>query len=133
MKKNHIYSPGFTMIELLVVATIIIVLTTIGLVSYQSAGVRARNGKRQADMETVRQALVLYRTDAGVYPDPATNGDSAAFVSALGDISEYISNEVADPINDATYNYTYSTTGGVDFQICVNLEPDVVQLCQTNP
>src|SRR3972149_1590727 len=46
---------GFTLIEILVVATIIIVLSTIGMASYQQAGVRARNGKRRADMETVRQ------------------------------------------------------------------------------
>ncbi|MCL4208570.1 hypothetical protein KJZ63_02975, partial [Patescibacteria group bacterium] len=54
---------GFTMIELLVVTTIIIILTSIGLVSYTSANRSARNGKRKADMEMVRQALVLYRTD----------------------------------------------------------------------
>lgn len=62
-KKN-----GFTLIELLVVATIIVVLSAIGLVSFTNAGKSARNSKRKSDLETVRQALVLYKSDNGTYP-----------------------------------------------------------------
>lgn len=62
-KKN-----GFTLIELLVVATIIVVLSAIGLVSFTNAGKSARNSKRKSDLETVRQALVLYKSDTGSYP-----------------------------------------------------------------
>lgn len=59
---------GFTLIELLVVATIIVVLSAIGLVSFTNAGKSARNSKRKSDLETVRQALVLYKSDTGGYP-----------------------------------------------------------------
>jgi prepilin-type N-terminal cleavage/methylation domain-containing protein len=45
---------GFTMIELLVVTTIIIVLSTIGLISFRQTGMNARNGKRKADLENIR-------------------------------------------------------------------------------
>ena len=72
---------GFTLIELLVVATIIIVLTTIGVVSYRNASIRSRDSKRKADLETVRQALVLYRSEAGIYP--SDNGYFAGMVSEL--------------------------------------------------
>lgn len=60
---------GFTIIELLVVATIIAVLVAIGSVSFANAGKSARNSKRKADLETVRQALVLYKSDNAIYPD----------------------------------------------------------------
>lgn len=62
------HKSGFTMIELLVVATIIIVLSAVGLVSYRKAGESSRNAKRKADLEIVRQALVLYKADNGYYP-----------------------------------------------------------------
>ena len=59
---------GFTMIELLVAATILSILAAIGLVSFNSANVRARDGKRKADLEQARSALELYRSDVGYYP-----------------------------------------------------------------
>lgn len=67
-KQQVLQQAGFTMIELLVVATIIIVLTTIGVVSYRNASMNSRNAKRKSDLETVRQALVLYRSEMGSYP-----------------------------------------------------------------
>ncbi|NCS87105.1 MAG: prepilin-type N-terminal cleavage/methylation domain-containing protein, partial [Candidatus Pacebacteria bacterium] len=66
MNKNK--KKGFTLIELLVVATIITILSAIGLVSFVNAGKGARDAKRKADLETVRQALVLRRSDLGNYP-----------------------------------------------------------------
>jgi prepilin-type N-terminal cleavage/methylation domain-containing protein len=76
---------GFTLIELLVVATIIIVLSAIGMISFANAGRSARNAKRQSDLETVRQALVLYKSDEGTYP----TGNYTAIISTLS--SGYIS------------------------------------------
>lgn len=59
---------GFTIIELLVVATIIALLSIIGIVSFSRANIRARDGKRKADLSQVRAALELYRSDFGYYP-----------------------------------------------------------------
>ncbi len=72
MKKNYKKQSGFTLIELLVVSTIIVVLSAIGLVSYSNAGKGARNAKRKSDIETVRQALVLFKSDTGAYPAQTT-------------------------------------------------------------
>jgi len=81
MNDKKINSKGFTLIELLVVATIIVVLSAIGLVSFSNAGKSARNSKRKADLETVRQALVLYKSEnpAG-YPA----GDYNTMIGVLG-------------------------------------------------
>jgi type II secretory pathway pseudopilin PulG len=113
---------GFSLIELLVVATIIIVLMTIGLVSYRQSSRSGRNAKRQSDVETVRQALVLYRNDLDVYPDPvAADGTNAAFVEMLATIVDYISfGSLTDP-RSPTYDYTYSSDGA-DFTLCATLE-----------
>lgn len=121
---------GFTMIELLVVATIIIVLTTIGLVSYSQANQNARNGKRRSDLETVRQALVLYRTDNGTYPD------TTSWATMVTTIEDYLANAtVTDPKNTGSYVYEYETTdGGVTFTVCATLEPDPgTSYCVSSP
>lgn len=127
MQKPKLKLFGFTMIELLVVTTIIIVITSIGLVSYTSANRSARNGKRKADMEMVRQALVLYRTDNGSYPSTST------FTDMLTTVSDYTSaNSVTDPKNEGSYVYSY-TSDGVVFTLTANLEPDGTPYSVNNP
>lgn len=59
---------GFTLIEILVASTIIIVVSAIGLVSYAGAQVGARDATRKQDLENVRTVLLLYRTENGFYP-----------------------------------------------------------------
>ena len=118
---------GFTMIEPLVVTTIIILITAIGLVSYTSVNRNARNAKRKADLETVRQSLVLYRTDNGSYPI------GTAFNTMMGTISDYNSaTTVVDPKNDDIYVYSYSSDG-VNFTLTGYLEPDGTIYAISNP
>jgi len=101
---------GFTLIELLVVTTIIILLTTMGVVSYRRAGETARDGKRKADLETVKQALVLYRADNSGYLSEATY---AEMVKQLAD-DNYLSIPTPfDPQGSVgAPGYTYAPTGG---------------------
>lgn len=110
-------SGGFTMIELLVVVTIIIVITSIGLVSYTTANQSARNAKRKSDLASVKNALVLYRVQNDQYPN--TN----SFTTMLTTIDDYIDNQnISDP---GSGNYTYSSSGGGScFTLQAQLEPD---------
>ena len=57
MKRN-----GFTLMELMIAIAIIAVLSTVGLVIYSKATSKGRDGKRIADLEEVKLALVQYRT-----------------------------------------------------------------------
>jgi general secretion pathway protein G len=121
------YHGGFSLIELLVVATIMIVITTIGLVSYAQSSRNSRNAKRKTDLESVRQALVLYKNDISTYPDPvASDGTNAAFVEILNsasaeNIADYISFDSIEDPKSPTYDYTYSS-GGSTFELCATLE-----------
>lgn len=118
-QKKNAY--GFSLVELLVVATVIIVLTTIGLVSFQNASRNARDAKRKADLETVRQALVLRRADQGNYQTLAgqTAGNYTTVTTALIS-ANYLSNPAPlDPKSDGTYAYTYSSTG-TTFCLCAS-------------
>jgi prepilin-type N-terminal cleavage/methylation domain-containing protein len=62
-KKN-----GFTLVELLVVISIIGLLSSFAVVSLNSARVKARDALRKGEMAQLRTALSLYYDDNGRYP-----------------------------------------------------------------
>jgi prepilin-type N-terminal cleavage/methylation domain-containing protein len=61
-------SQGFTLIELLVVVAIIGILSTFVLSSLDKARSKARDAKRVADLNQVRNALELFYSTYGQYP-----------------------------------------------------------------
>src|ERR1035437_10377472 len=70
--KRFIQAPksgaGFTLVELMVVISIIAILSMIGLTIYTSAQKSARDGKRRADLLTIQTALEQYRVEHGQCP-----------------------------------------------------------------
>jgi len=130
---KHSKNKGFTLIELLVVATIITILSAIGLTSFVNSGKGARDAKRKSDLETVRQALVLYRSDNGAYPTGA--GGAAGYTTVISTLSSgnYISSPTPiDPKNDVTYFYRY-TSNTSTFSLSATLEKDSSTYTLTNP
>jgi prepilin-type N-terminal cleavage/methylation domain-containing protein len=66
---------GFTLIELLVVIAIIGLLSTLAIVSLNTARQKSRNTKRQADIRTLQSAVELFINEYGNPPVvPATWG-----------------------------------------------------------
>lgn len=59
---------GFTLVELLVVISIIALLSIIGVTVFTSATGLARDSQKMKDLESIRQALELYRSDVHNYP-----------------------------------------------------------------
>jgi len=112
IKKN---SPGFTLIEVLVAATIIGLLTMIGVVSYQQAMKKSRDGKRKSDLSALQQAIEIYRSDNASYP--ATVPTSGTWTSTSG--NTYMQNVPQDP--KAGYNYAYQQSGE-RYNLCAYLE-----------
>lgn len=66
--QNLLRRSGFTLIEMLVVITIIGVLSSIGLATFTSAQKKARDARRKNDLTTVAKALEVYFNDQGLYP-----------------------------------------------------------------
>lgn len=59
---------GFTLIELMVVLTIIAALVAFTLTAFEATKKTSRDGRRKADLEQIRSALEMYRADKGYYP-----------------------------------------------------------------
>ena len=110
-KKNHF---GFTLVELLVVITIIALLTLMGMVSYQGATRKGRDGRRTADMEQIRSALEIFRSDSvtNEYPD------------LLGELAPTYIQEL--PVDPKDHLYVYEPvdggTGKRAYNLCAHLE-----------
>lgn len=62
-------SAGFTIVELMVVMTIIVTLATLGLVQYRNSVVRSREAVLREDLFRMRDAIDQYYADKNTYPE----------------------------------------------------------------
>ena len=83
---------AFTLIELLIVVTLIVVLAGIGLSTYATSVLRAKEAVLREDLFRMRDALDQYNADKGTYPQ-----DLAALVS-----DGYMRQIPKDPMTDST-------------------------------
>src|SRR3989339_206613 len=104
MKKGLFMKRGFTLIEILISIAIIAVLTALGIVSYVSINRNARDAKRRGDIEQIRSALELYRSDNGFYPVVGSLGwvDVSELSAVL--VDTYFPSIPSDPQN-SSYRY----------------------------
>lgn len=102
---------GFTLIEILVAATIIAVLIAIGTVSYTSINKRARDTRRRSDIEQLRSALEQYRSDSGYYPNTGASWVTASTLdpTLVTGATVYIASIPTDP-KSTTQSYRYQAT-----------------------
>lgn len=109
-KKN-----GFTLVELLVTISILAVLSSIAIVAYSGITMKARDNQRIKDLQAIKQALELYRSDIHNYPTTdnfvlkiASQLTSCTGVSPCNVLSTYLLPVPKDPKDsDNTRNYYY--------------------------
>jgi len=110
---------GFTLIEVLVVISIIGVLMSLLLVSYQSARKTARDGKRKADLEQIRSALEMCRADTNKYPTSIYEGITESIIC---EGTTYLQTTPKDPATNERYYYNRETE--LTYTLCAHLETD---------
>lgn len=113
------FKKGFSLVELLVVITIIAILSVAAYSAVGGNTIKARDAKRKQDLTTIQQALELYFVEKGSYPtEPLTAGTGA------GQIPKKILSDIPkDPAGKHIYLYKVS---GATYQIATTLENDGV-------
>lgn len=106
---------GFTLLELLVVISLIGLLVGIGSVSYTSAQKKSRDARRKGDMKAVQNGFEQFYAENLRYPKTSGEGDTAV----VGGLPQ-------DPKNSGSYVYTieYDATAGAGYCSCGLLESD---------
>lgn len=108
---------GFSLIELLVVISIIGILVAIGMASYTNIQQKARDSARRSDVQAIAQALEQYFADS----------DSQSYALIVPNtcataLSDYFNGAFpSDPKTQASYSCVVSTTGD-EFLVCADLE-----------
>jgi prepilin-type N-terminal cleavage/methylation domain-containing protein len=105
---------GFTLIELVVVISILAILSGVLVPRVTNHLKAARDARRLADIKAVRGAIEQYFADKGSYPPGNPNSSMSGWdVSSDGDFIRvlrdegYLDEDAQDPINDGTYHYRY--------------------------
>jgi len=93
--RNDVFKRGFTLVELLVVMTIIVVISSVAMVSYVGSGKKARDSRRIADLEKIRLSLEMAKQVGTTYPTTLTTLETM----------NYLSKVPTDP-KSGTYRYT---------------------------
>lgn len=92
---------GFTLVELLVVISIIAILSVIGITVFSGVQKSARDTKRREDLAALANAVRIYSLTNHAFPPSSCSTDnsgdwSAAFKTAL---APYMTSIPVDPIN----------------------------------
>ena len=74
---------GFTLIELMIVVSIVGILATIAVPSYQASLMKARETVLRQDLFTLRELLDHHRADKGKYPASLDGLVTAGYLRAL--------------------------------------------------
>lgn len=126
---THATTKWFTLVELIVTATILVILTAVGFYSYSQNLVDARDSLRKSDVADLESRLKLYKQKRGAYPVPGntfTITNSGVLVAQQWLMNNGVSLTTADTIPLDPYikvPYFYSiTTNKQQFEIALTLE-----------
>ncbi len=129
---------GFTLIELLVVIAIIGLLSTLAVVSLNSAREKARDARREADVKLINNAIQLYIQENNAAPDgdngSGGNGVCISSESCWGSggdlalaLKTYTSPLVTDPTNEGANVYVYVSSAALSSNGCTTCNNESYQ------
>lgn len=121
LKKRNLGNKGFTIVELLIVIVVIGILALLVITTYSGIQAKARNAKRQTDIQSVQTQLEAFFSQNGYYPSLANMNDSSWLstnmksldTTALTDPSNPTSSKalVATP-TEKSYSYAVTNSSG---------------------
>lgn len=103
---------GFTLLELLVVISIIGLLVSVSLVALQKARNKAQHAKYALNMRALNTALEMYRLDNNNWPSAPTGGGRMVISNAPNSGYEVFYSAISKYIPGFRIDFPYATSGG---------------------
>jgi len=120
MQKKYTILRAFTLVELIVVITILAILGTIWFLSFQGYTVSARDATRISDLNTISKSLDLFKVQEGFYPNPSNTYEVSyswslawtqwTFGESTVQLVRRISSVPLDPLTKNQYTYSITNT-----------------------
>jgi general secretion pathway protein G len=117
---------GFTLLEILVVITLIIIIVGIALPRFTGVSDEGRRAKASAELKTLQTALESYLLKTSPTLPAAGNGNTSDIESALEGASPRLVGEVSDFIDPftASSRYLYKIDGNSRYYVIHSVGPD---------
>lgn len=139
-KSSHFWckiNKAFTLVELIVVITILAILWTIAFISLQWYSETARDSTRISDISSMKTSLELFQLDAGKYPKAtdwvdityswATVWNQGTFWESVYANVDRLDKIPTDPSTDKLYTYSTTKTW-YEYQIWGIFEGDTITM-----
>jgi type II secretory pathway pseudopilin PulG len=130
MKRKDLVLKGATLIEIIIVITIIAFLVVIFMAFFRNQFFKGNDARRKGDIQRIKVAIEEYEKDNNCYPDP-----SLVTCEPGGGLNPYLNKIPCDPTTKASYFYEYDTATACArwFRVYANLEvatdPDIEASC----
>lgn len=126
---------GFTLVELLIVISLIGILATIATQSFRSSQMRGRDAVRKSDLKNIQTSLRLYYNDYGRYPAGTSTMTACGTVAVPAACTygsawtkagtTYMNVLPDDPLNsNPDYVYTYINDDDYTLRTCLETKND---------
>jgi general secretion pathway protein G len=115
------FKKGFSLVELLVVITIIAILSVAAYSAVGGNTIKARDAKRKQDLTAIQQAIELFYVEKGVYPAVSPTG-TVKMGGVDGLSKKQLSELPKDP--SGKKEYVYHTGGSGTYELATVLEND---------
>jgi prepilin-type N-terminal cleavage/methylation domain-containing protein len=117
LNKRNLNNKGFTIVELLIVIVVIGILALLVITTYSGIQAKARNSKRQTDVQSIQTQLEAFFSQNGYYPNLGDMNDSTWLNTNMKSLDQNALIDPSNPTNSKTLadtptdkQYSYQVT-----------------------